>query len=278
LAPPSTTTQQPTFNSITISEVRYTLLSTNEINASNNQNNLLTAGTILLFRTNEGRRGKLIILEYGDILKFKYVTYTDTGSIYTQSDSLSAKLGLYYDLDLGQINENGADFLYRKVDSIVKYFTPTNGAKFVIYNSSSVISTPTTPRITQEIEYVLKKGSDVGSYVSFEKYLAAGENVTGFLQIGSDTGDFTKITWYFQIVNPNGEIERSWMWHYDELYRTIQNELNFNQTVLITGFYKVRILNYGPNVLSLSLKITPNGWENVKEGTSSSSWKLNVNK
>jgi hypothetical protein len=271
-------TQKLDFNSIKISDIREVFLSSNRINASNNQNNVLTPGTILLYRTNEGKFGKLLILEYGDILKFKYCTYTDSGSIFTLSDSLSAKLGLYYDLDLGQINENNADFWYQNTDSVERYFTPTKGAKFTIYGSPNIIPTPFMPQVKQEIEYGLKKGNDVGSYVSYEKYLVGGENITGLLQIGSDSGDLTKTTWYFQIVNPNGEIERSWMWYYNELYGTIQNELNFNHSILKTGYYKVRILNYGTSALLLYLKIGPYGWENRIDGTSSSSWKLKDNK
>ena len=284
--PPSTTTapspasttippQQPDFDSITVTEIKSTLLSSSPINASNSNANLLPAGTAVLYRTNEGRCGKLAILENGEYLRFKWITYNVDGTIRNQGNNQSVKLTQYYDLDFGTIDENSSDFLFLKVNEIERYLTPTDNAQFMIYNLNSKVAPPAVlSEAKQDIEYILKRGVITGYYVSFERYLKAGDNITGFFQVNGDAGDFTKTTWYFQILDPDENIERSWMGCGDTLICTNQIELNYTQTVLRSGYYKIRILNYGYCNLRLYIQITPSAWSVSKEGTGVAAWKI----
>jgi hypothetical protein len=108
----------------------------------------------------------------------------------------------------------------------------------------------------------------------FQDKPATYENITGFLQINNTSGDFFKTTWYFQIVDPSGTIERSWKVTGDELFRTIQNELDFSHSVLKTGYYQIRFLNYGPCDFNIYIESIPYAWNYVKYGTSDPSWKV----
>ena len=67
------------FKSITLKQIQATLEPikerTLEINASNNEQNQIPAGTILVYRTNAGNFGKAVILDYDYNLTLLWVTF-----------------------------------------------------------------------------------------------------------------------------------------------------------------------------------------------------------
>ena len=66
---------QREFESIRWSEMERFAYSRDKISAPNNNSNRIPAGTVVAYKTNEGRLGKFIVDEYGDSLKIRWRTY-----------------------------------------------------------------------------------------------------------------------------------------------------------------------------------------------------------
>jgi hypothetical protein len=109
---------------------------TPKIDGSDNKNNQLPAGTILLYVTDEKRYGKLQILEYGYDLTIRWVTYDKDGGVFAKGDRLIVKGTWTYDLDYGVEGDGGgskADFWWEQVDRTNRFWVGTNGAVFLVY-------------------------------------------------------------------------------------------------------------------------------------------------
>lgn len=128
--------QSADFNRISLSDIQAASLSSVRINGSNNASNQIPTGTIVIYRTNVGRYGKLLIKEYGYNLKLRWTTYNTSGSVYSQGDNLVIRGTWSCDLDLGRETQTGRDFWWQQETSIERYLSPKNGAKFAIYLSS----------------------------------------------------------------------------------------------------------------------------------------------
>jgi hypothetical protein len=63
------------FESIRWSEMEHFAYSADRIRADNNNSNRIPAGTVVAFKTNEGRLGKFIVDEYGYNLTIRWRTY-----------------------------------------------------------------------------------------------------------------------------------------------------------------------------------------------------------
>jgi len=127
-----------TFENITLADIKSATLDSQNLNGSNDQNNQLPVGTILLYKTNEGRYGKLEILSYGYDLSVKWITYDLNGSIFSQGGNLLVKGTWSYDLDYGLesgVSQSSEDFWWEQVDSVVRYLVPKNGAKYGIFSN-----------------------------------------------------------------------------------------------------------------------------------------------
>jgi fibronectin type III domain protein/putative metal-binding protein len=129
------------FNSInfdTIMEEEINL-SMEKIDGSNNSNNEIPVGTVVLYETNDGRYGKFQILYYGYSLGIRWATYNQNGSIFSSGNYLTIKGTWHYDLDYGlEIHHEddqfpSVDFKWEQVDGIIRYIAPKHGAKFAIY-------------------------------------------------------------------------------------------------------------------------------------------------
>jgi hypothetical protein len=125
--------QNTNFDQITLAEIQSANLSNYKIDASPNIHNQIPSGTILLYKTNENRYGKLLIKHYGDPLIIKWKTYNSNGSVYSQGDKLAIGGSHLCDLDVGRHTKLSPDFHYEWETDSEAYFSPWHGAKFVIY-------------------------------------------------------------------------------------------------------------------------------------------------
>ncbi|MCF7958253.1 MAG: hypothetical protein K9M57_07395, partial [Phycisphaerae bacterium] len=108
----------------------YSQMSTAAIDSSNG--NELKPGSYLIYRTNSGRYGKMIIESLGYDLVFGYVTYNPNGTVYTSKTGLVIHGTYLCDLDLGLETSTNHDFWW-KINSIaLKNYelVPQNGSRF----------------------------------------------------------------------------------------------------------------------------------------------------
>jgi hypothetical protein len=107
-----------------------------KIEGSDNKDNKIPQGTILLYVTNENRYGKLKILEYGYNLTIRWVTYDNDGGVFAKGDRLVVKGTWNYDLDYGVEGDEGksrVDFWWEQVDETNRFWIGQNGAAFLVY-------------------------------------------------------------------------------------------------------------------------------------------------
>ena len=128
------------FQSVTpsnIEEIR------NRLNGSPNSRNQIPVGTVLVYKTSAGHRGKLQIVKWGSRLHtpdydlyVKFVTYKADGSILTQRDNFWIKGTWVYDLDTGKairtLKNPAADLFWEIGSPTQAYLDFQNGASFTI--------------------------------------------------------------------------------------------------------------------------------------------------
>jgi len=129
----SLSAQSAEFNALGLLDIQAINMSQNKINGSNNQNNQLTSGTIIAYKTNEGRYGKMQIKRYGYDLIIRCRTYNSNGSIYSQTNNLKIRGTFRCDLDSASESRISLDFWWEQATSVERYLTPRSGAEFAVY-------------------------------------------------------------------------------------------------------------------------------------------------
>ena len=107
-----------------------------KLDGSDNKDNKIRPGTILIYVTNEKRYGKLKILEYGYNLTIQWVTYDKDGNVFSKRDHAVVKGTWEYDLDYGVEGDKGkskVDFWWEQVDETNRFWIGQNGAAFLVY-------------------------------------------------------------------------------------------------------------------------------------------------
>ena len=97
-------TTDAAFDDLIPSEIMSVDLSSDRIDGSDNINNQLLAGTILIFQTDAGRLGKMQITTYGYNLEFKFMTYDYDGSVFLPDDNKVVWGTWLFDLDTGALS------------------------------------------------------------------------------------------------------------------------------------------------------------------------------
>jgi hypothetical protein len=256
------TTQSPDFNSITLSEIQGAYLSSSSIDCNPDQ---LVPGTILFYRTGEHKYGKMRIIENDDSLVLTWVTLNSYGQTYFENSKSFDKLIQYCNLDSEITNEDEADFSLIQMNETERYLAPLGGALFSILGVIMPI-----PTGSQEFENTLGAWNSSQSYVTFDGFVVAGSQITGFLQTNTGEGGFTS-DWYIQILDPNGNIKRSWSGNQD--FSSV-SEINFEYEVSTPGFYQVRIINASSGSLAFYLKIESGIWGYYEFGKAQTTWKI----
>jgi len=124
---------QHQFDSVRLGDISSANLTSARIAGTN-----LPVDTILLYRTNEGRFGKLLIKTYGYNLTLKWLTFNPNGALHSKGDNLVIRGTYSCDLDSGKETQTSSDFWWQQVSSAERYLTPQNGATFALYTKCGV--------------------------------------------------------------------------------------------------------------------------------------------
>lgn len=125
--------QDVEFDTIKLEEIKSAHLSSARINGNN-----IPASTILLYRSSEGRYGKLLIKTHGYNLTLKWRTFNLDGSLFSKGDNLVIRGTYSCDLDLGKESRTSSDFWWQQVTATERYLNPENEAKFALYSKCHV--------------------------------------------------------------------------------------------------------------------------------------------
>ncbi|MDZ7334113.1 MAG: hypothetical protein ONB32_03045 [candidate division KSB1 bacterium] len=186
------------YNQITLADIQKASLSSGKINGSNNSQNQLLTGTILVYQTSEGRYGKMQINQYGYDLYFKWLTYNANGTTYSSGNNLKIPGTRTCDLDLGRETESSSDFWWQQVNAVERYLVPERGARFAVFQArrDTVIfakrdlSDTMIPFIFQGFNIKLNSGAGEGQ-------ILFGDNAhgLGIEDLYIDVPDFVKQDW-----------------------------------------------------------------------------------
>jgi len=123
------------YNAISLSDIMNTPLSAKVLDGSDNVYNEIPAGTVVVYNTNEGRYGKLLIQTLDVFILMSWTTYNADGTVYSQGSDLNISGTWHADLDAGvQTTTNGTeDFWWEAVDGIDRFVVPSEDATFAIY-------------------------------------------------------------------------------------------------------------------------------------------------
>jgi hypothetical protein len=207
----------------------------------------------------------MLITENDDSLVFRWVTLNSYGQIFYENSKTFVKPTQYCNLDRETTSEDDADFWLEQINETERYLVPRGAALFSISGTKAPIQTG-----SQDFEFMVDKGNASQSYWTFDCFAAAGTKIVGFLQTNTRAGGFTS-DWYLQIVDPNGNITRSW---FGKQNFSSLTELNFEYEVSSPGFYKVRVINVSSDALKVYLKIEPGSWIFYEAGRAFDSWKI----
>ncbi len=159
----------PTFDEVTLDDLRGATLSSALINASLNNANQIPNGTIMAYQTDEGRYGVLEVVSSSSDLTLNWRTYNATGSVCGSGYGLVVRRSYTCDLDRGMEGATSADFQWSIVNNLERYIEPRNGAQFALLSSlpemmpGGVYAPDTTTRVAysvappQSIELVIPK-------------------------------------------------------------------------------------------------------------------------
>lgn len=126
------------FEQVERKEVFRTDLRKTRIPASPSGENLLKAGSILLFESRNGNYGKIQIRGNDAILTMRWKNWRSDGSIMTESDYLETRPGFQYDMEQGRevdiLEQCIGDFLMAEPNANERWLEPSCGATFVVYH------------------------------------------------------------------------------------------------------------------------------------------------
>ncbi|WP_373548111.1 hypothetical protein [Haliscomenobacter sp.] len=126
-----------TYNAVTRTVIQSSdaCLTTTAIDGSNSSANRIPTGTLVFYRTNQGRYGKMEILEYGHSLRVRCTTYNDNGTIFRANENLTVRGTWSCDLDIASEAQAGADFFWNQRTSVLRSLDPIGGARFWVAKS-----------------------------------------------------------------------------------------------------------------------------------------------
>lgn len=131
---PSNTSGIDVYNAISLDTIMDQTLSTDPVNGDDNETNLLTPGTIVLYKTDQGRFGKLMINTYGYNINLQYLTYNNDGSTASTSTSYDLFGTFAVDLDTG-LNDTFADLdiFWQQITEVERELTPLDNVSITLF-------------------------------------------------------------------------------------------------------------------------------------------------
>ena len=170
--PPSSSAVAVPFDSITRALISTRYIADTIIDGSNNVNNAIPTGAVVLYKTKTGRFGKLKVLSYGYNLWLRIVTYNSDGSVFAQADSVQIRGTWLCDLDSAKESLSPqADFQWDQVSAVLRYIKAGNPVKLLLYYSpnnvvTNVTMTPSSPAIIADKQMVTVKFTYITSLAS----------------------------------------------------------------------------------------------------------------
>ncbi len=163
---------QPNYENTHLADVQAYMynMSATPINGNNDETNQLRTGTVIYYKTSEGRWGKMRIQQYDFNLIIEWITYNDNGSTYFSASNFTVRSSYTYDLDLGKEATASNDFWWQCQTHIIRNIVPNNGAQFykVIYSKKGkktvtepVATNPNTPSAEQPKTKEQRKAENV---------------------------------------------------------------------------------------------------------------------
>ncbi len=123
------------YNAVSLEDIINTDKLELALDGSDNVYNEIPAGTVVVYKTNEGRFGKFLVQSIDASLLISWTTYNDDGTIFSEGADFFIPGTWNVDLDTGVLASDGAnDFWWEAVDGIERYVVPLNGASFAIYS------------------------------------------------------------------------------------------------------------------------------------------------
>jgi hypothetical protein len=127
------------YDSLTVQDIKDILekwdKNQDRIDGSDDANNQIPAGTVIVYVTSDKNYGKLKILKYGYNLTVGWTTYSPDGSVVSNAGKLLIQGTCTYDLDYGgqgKIVMSKVDFWWEQVDHKIRYLVSQNGAMFAL--------------------------------------------------------------------------------------------------------------------------------------------------
>ena len=250
------------FNHISHDYIKTQELSSNHIDGSNNTNNQLSTGSIILYKTSENRYGKFRVVLYGYNLVIQWVTYNANGTVHSSGNYLTIRGTFNANLDLGSEanNNNNADFQWLMHTSILRSLVPINGAQFKVLTEHE-----NAPSLSVN-DGTTSSGSGTGAFTSnitgltantpyFLKAYATSNAGTGFGQTvrfltqqnlnqipeanfsGSPTSGSAPLVVSFTDMSTN--TPTSWQWNFGD--GNTSSQQNPTHTYNVAGNYSVSL-------------------------------------
>jgi hypothetical protein len=151
------------FDSITQGLISTRYIADTIIDGSNNVNNAIPTGAVVLYKTKTGRFGKLKVLSNGYNLWLKIVTYNNDGSVFAHADSVQIEGTWFCDLDSAiESSSQLADFQWEIENATIRQMTAVHPVKLLLYYSpnnvvTNVTMTPSSPAIIADKQMVTVK-------------------------------------------------------------------------------------------------------------------------
>ena len=131
---PDNTSGQAVFDALTMETIMSQSMGSEDINADDNETNLIPPGAIVVYKTKTGRFGKFIVETYGYNLTISWLTYDSDGSTLSHGSDLLVRGTFSINLDSGtEASTDDADFFWQQITNIERAITPLDGSALALF-------------------------------------------------------------------------------------------------------------------------------------------------
>ena len=125
---------QTIYDQITVYDIKNRSIRNNQIRGGENNSNMFEVKSIIIYKTNDNRYGKLQITDYAPTLKLRWTTYNSNGSIYSEGSNIRLENNQGFDLDRGIVTwQESVDIVWNIENSRERYIDSKGGSKINIW-------------------------------------------------------------------------------------------------------------------------------------------------